>query len=455
MHWSRRRIVRTGLTLLSVGAAAATGLAATAVSAAPGPCPGACVVGQLSGGAGAGTSQSVTGVAGAVSFTITDESSGPLGSADLTPPSGFVIDASTFTPIAADNPQGDGPWAAQVSGNVLQLRDLDLGPGGHFTVQIPVLASCSASSSSPWTLVSEPGDSFVQGGGTLATDASSSLAVTVEGECSLAFTAEPTNAVAGAGITSSGFDPAGSPVAVEATDANGSPIPAIAVGLSAELGSGTLQGSGAAAATGGSGVATFSPISVDQTGYYRLEAAATSFAPAASSLFQIADSATTCGTGCSGTDVSPSVSLDVSVRGGSGDVLSLGLGGFSYSCPGYRTVTTPGGIDLWQPGGVSIVRTRVDETVTITISKALVMSAPNPGAAHFQVCYASTEPFSGGVDVGPAIPGYPATYVGLLGGCARHDPAAGAPCVVSRHKTRAGQEVITFLGAPGDFWGSA
>jgi len=62
--------------------------------------------------------------------------------------------------------------------------------------------------------------------------------------------------------------------------------------------------------------------------------------------------------------------------------------------------------------------------------------------AHWQICFASTEPFvaEGGLAKPTLEVGGTTYYTGLLLRCSPH---ASAPCIVSRHETRAGQVLLT------------
>jgi len=449
------------------------------VASAGGSCAGNCALGvlELTGPppvlnptVGAGTSSSLT-------FTVTNDTAtggsegaagkGPLlvESAELTAPAGFAIQSATLVaPRKHDPPTAHVSidTATTPSTYTVDLDDLDLAPGASISAVLSVTASCAATSGT-WALSVQPAPSPQSKGFTV--DPSSALRVGVTGACSLAFTADPTNAVTGQDITSRGFAPSGSPVEVEARAANGDPVAGIDVTLSAEVGSGTLSGT-TSSTTGGPdagvyGVALFSPLSIGQTGYYSLEASAPAFASATSSLFQITDAATPCTGGCSDAANNPTVSASITVSNpGAGDTLSLALGGFTYQCPDwlsptgyYPTVTTPLGVDLWQASG-SLDPAPRSVQVALTIPGS---APPPPFFPFYQVCYASTEPFSGGTLVGTAqsIPGYAGTtYIGLLPYCPSDPTAADAPCVLSSSYGE-GNAVVTFLGAPGDFWGSA
>jgi hypothetical protein len=474
----RRRLgMLSGAVILAV--AGATGLGG-GVASASGDCSGNCALGvlELTGpppvpnpSLGAGTTSSLT-------FTVSNDTTTPAAatsdnqkrpllveSAALAAPAGFAILSATLVA-----PRHHDPPTAHVSIDTattpptytLELDDLDIAPGASISAVLSVTASCAATSGT-WGLAVQPAPTAHRQGFTV--DPSSTLSVGVTGACTLSFAAGPTNAVAGQDITSEGFVPSGPPVEVEALDAGGDPLGGVDVSLSAELGSGALSGTTysttGAFGSGSFGLAAFSPLSIGQTGYYTIEATAPSFASAASSDFLISGSATACSGNCSGSASSSSVSVAVTVNNpGSGDTLSVGLGGFSYQCPDafsptgyYPTVTGPVGVDLWQSNG-SLDPTQRSEQVTLTFP----ITQPPPWFFPFyQVCYASTAPFFGGTlaSAAQSIPGYSSsTYIGLLPLCPFFPTSDEAPCELSSYVWD-GNAVVTFLGAPGDFWGSA
>jgi hypothetical protein len=217
------------------------------VASAGGGCTGDCVLGvlELTGPppvlnptVGAGTAASLT-------FTVTNDTTGggadgaagsgsegvagkgPLlvESAELTAPSGFAVQSATLVA-----PRKHDPPTAHVSINTattpptytVDLDDLDLAPGASISAVLAVSASCSAGSGS-WALAVQPAPRPTSQKG-FTVDPSSALRVGVTGACSLAFAADPANAVTGQDITDQSFDPSGSPVEVKARDANGDPV---------------------------------------------------------------------------------------------------------------------------------------------------------------------------------------------------------------------------------------
>ena len=117
------------------------------------------------------------------------------------------------------------------------------------------------------------------------------------------------------------------------------------------------------------------------------------------------------------------------------DVLTATGGGFpDLSC------TSIGGI-------VSFTVTNRSKTITMMLAKSLVQQAPNPGAAHFNICWGSPTAFTTKDGTTSAFNVANDEYEGLLPDCSASGPS---PCVASRHKTNAGVEVITVSAPPGD-----
>ena len=293
------------------------------------------------------------------------------------------------------------------------------------------------------------------------------LISTNSNSCVLVFSAQPGNALLSTNITSNGFNSSGAPVAVEVENDNGWPVAGVTVTLSLlPAGSSATLSGPLSSVSDSNGIATFgrseSPLAINQTGYYQLQAGAAASPSAASSGFQITDTAqlcssNPCATSTTGTSTSASATA---VNEQSGDVLSLGLGGFSYSCDNsaqdfYKSVSQPAGTDVWESSG-NTIDTSANGQVTIDISKATGQQSPNRGAAHFQICYASTAtftPLAGTSILTATAPGGITLYYGLLPVCGHEESHTGtAPCLLSRHKGNAGDVILTYDGT-GDFWG--
>jgi hypothetical protein len=248
-----------------------------------------------------------------------------------------------------------------------------------------------------------------------------------------------------------------------ATDDENNPLSGVPVTLKL-LPSGTLLGT-VTETTDSSGVATFGSLAVDTTGYYQLEAStsASQFNTTTSTVFFIADTAQPCSgiTSCSESLADQTGNASATVVNAGDDILSLGLGGLPYNCPGYTTVSGAIATDVWHG---NIIDNAISAQTTLVINKTTVeQRGPDDGASSFQVCYAeqkasaSQAPFT-------TLSGAPASttmlpvgsqtltfYVGLLPDCRSKSPQA--PCLLSRHKDNAGDVILTFLGT-GDYFGS-
>ncbi len=462
--------IRWGVMLL---VAAAMGLPATAnLAGASGGCSSAkCALGSLS------YNPSPVGAGATVNFTFTltnEDTQQSLGSADLTAPSNWVLSSASVT----DGYPAASATANIASGTVLELRSLDVPPGGAITASFTGTVSC-AGAASDWMLQAKQANNFNGNpGNDFVIDSASGLSVQVSGECTLAFVsiAEPakTSFPTGGGtysndITSQPFDPTGAPVEVEAKDGEGNLLGGVTIALSEIYGPTNSKLIGDTSATTGDGtggtslgVASFSPIYVNQTGYYALTASAAGFHTTNSTTFLVTTTSADCNSSCAGDiaagNKTTGVSVDISNATG-GDILSLGLGGFAYSCTGYGTVTGSIGVDLWTASSkYDGTDSAATYDIIIDVPKSEVDASANNGAPFYQICYASTEDFpvrAGGMasqDTDTTtIPGtLTPLYVGLLPDCSSTVPA---PCTVSRTK-KGGDVLIEFFGAPGDFWGS-
>ncbi len=387
-------------------------------SASPVGCHDECVLGLLSAPTGS-----------PLSFTLTNEDSPEyLGSANLSAPSGAMLGL----PVSmTSNGFANTTATAQVSAGTLQLRNLSIPPGNSVTVQF---GACGTSSSSQWSLVAKEANNFTGSSGDSddVIDPASSLAATVYG-CVLNFVAghQPTNALVQQDITSAGFHPAGPPLEVEASDGHGVAISGVSVGMSLVSPGGVSAALGGtlASVTGANGVASWSNLTVDHTGYFQLAAAATGFTSATSNVFLVTQTAQVCGTGSCSTSALSSKTTTATITAlnlqSAGDILSAGLGGYTYGCQapaqgGYASVTDPVGFDVWQSNGTSF-DPAASSQVTIEISKQAVQISPNNGAAFYEICYASNVSFAtrSGTALGSTtIPGSSTPfYYGLLPDC--------------------------------------
>ena len=99
--------------------------------------------------------------------------------------------------------------------------------------------------------------------------------------CVLVFSAQPGNALLSTNITSNGFNSSGAPVAVEVENDNGGPVAGVTVTLSLlPAGSSATLSGPLSSISDSHGIATFgsseSPLAINQTGYYQLQASSRS-----------------------------------------------------------------------------------------------------------------------------------------------------------------------------------
>lgn len=373
-----------------------------------------------------------------ITLTLTNESSQQqLGSANLTAPSGFSV--SSPAPIAGTN--------------TVALRNLALAPGASAAIPVSVSTPC-ATGTYNWTIVAKqsndfngpPGNSFV-----LDASASSLTTTVTGGGCHLEFVTGrgPANASVGSNITSAAYNPTGPRVQVAVVGSSGSTVTAstapITLSISANPGGGSLSPS-PATSDAVAGIATFNSLSIDRHGVgYTLLASSPGITSATSSSFDVTDQGTVCtSSDCSVSAKSDTVDATVSTSNAAvGDTMELSLGLYDLDCAGYDE--PPSDTLLFDYSGSA------GKQVTYTIAKSVVTQIPDNGAAHFQVCYASTSPFTtkdGYVQT--TISAFGTTYyAGVLPDCDASNPDL-VPCVVSKNKTRAGAMQLTFKAPPGD-----
>jgi hypothetical protein len=170
---------------------------------------------------------------------------------------------------------------------------------------------------------------------------------------------------------------------------------------------------------------------------------------------------TSCSASASSATTGDSVTVTTSTPVPQGDVVVAGIegtdSGVSYSCPTYTSSPDVFSFAVYNASGVP---QPIALTVTVRIDKSVVATSGHPGASSWQVCYASTTPFSANAVPGTYTPSTstnpPAATIGgvpyntgLLLGC---PSTQGAPCVQSQNKNMAGDVIVTFL-AFGDPFG--
>jgi hypothetical protein len=434
-------IARVCLGVLAIGLLAAAAPATPAAgSASSGSCTwsGKCYAVTVS------PASPAAGVTTSFAFTITNEAAAQqLGSVQISAPVGFVITGA--------------PGSARLTSSSALFLNLSLAPSATTTLTVSAALPCSGGSYQ-WAIEAKQSNEFHGYGNDFQLDPASrgNLSGWVTGSCSLAFTSdgEPAGTAVNAVITSA-VGSQGGPVKVEVLDGYGevatSSTAAVTVAIGSEPGSGSLSGTLTVSATGG--VAAFSDLSIDQPGDgYTLTATSPGFTPATSDPFKIWESLQRCSTTpCSASASTATTSATVTTSSAipSGDFFGFALGGVDFNCGGtYQRVSDPVSFEVFSPSGVALPSARF--TASLQIDKAAVQASGRTGASQWQICFASTQPFRALTGTsGTALIGGVSYQTGLLPDCSN---CPAAPCVQARHKTKAGDVVVTFL-APGDPYG--
>jgi hypothetical protein len=439
------RATRSGRTLVTIvtGAILWTSIATVALAAdktfsasvSPGP-----LVAGASYGEGARADNQIT-------LTIVNESNqARLGSANVTAPAGVA-------PTAATSSVGTTP--APIVGNVIQLRNLDLGPGASVVVSISARVECG-SNHAPyvWTFAVKQANDFNGTGNDLTQ--SGTTTNTVIGNCAIAWTTQPVSSEdAPTIIKSEIYDPSSDPTAVTVRDGAGLDTVrwwsgAINLSIGDNL-SGGDPGLSGTAGTGSNGVFTFAPtIDVSSTGY-SLKATATptagtpsvgtSTTPVESSNFNIVDDATICAANasCTASSQGPKTKVDVeaSATGGQeGDLVILTINDptLVLDCAGYTETSELIFINVTEDDGVTASGRGF--RASMTLPAALVTQS----ASKYDVCFESVIPFktkSGTM-----------ALKGLLPACVGKTPTP--PCIETKIITKAKDLFIVILVPPGD-----
>lgn len=193
----------------------------------------------------------------------------PLGSSNVTAPTGFTITASSFT---------SAPATATIdptsTSTLLKLRNLNLAPGAPLAVDLTVTTPCTGGSYT-WAIRSKQSNDFngPPGNDFSLQEPDSNLVTSVTGGCRLAWGPQPTTTKVNTLITNAPYNPNGTKVTVRAVDGNDQTITTInglTVTLNQSGGTFTSTGTGftGTTATLVDGVATFAspPLQSDRTG---------------------------------------------------------------------------------------------------------------------------------------------------------------------------------------------
>ena len=367
-----------------------------------------------------------------------------LKSLTFTVPADFVI-------TGASGPGGTSASTLPASSVTLNLPG---NAGNAYTVHVTALAPCVAASSEVWAVSGT--DSLGE------TDevqwSSSPLSVSVQGQCRLLFTGQPAETAVNSDILT-GFNSTGLSLTVQLVDANGNPLaPAdssangtmVTVSIDTNPGGGTLAGS--TTVTSSKGVADFGNLQINNAGAgYDLAASASGFTTATSAFFTVSGQIQACSTSsCTASQSTPTTAASVAASSITGDFVTLGLGGVSFSCNHYNAVSAVAAFGVLNSAGGDVANST--STVTLTVSPSVAKSADRP-LLLWQLCYASQAPFpviptTGGTTVIAGV-----TYhTGLLLPCFLFNPAHPVPCLKSKQRTQAGAVTLTFV-ALGDPYG--
>ena len=270
----------------------------------------------------------------------------------------------------------------------------------------------------------------------------------------LAFVQQPTETV-----KSSPISPAPS---VVATDTWGNTISGATISLDNLV---KLSGTGVfgpppgstSATTDATGTATFGNLSITDVGEYQLHATSNG-AGATSSAFLIANQINPCHGSCNASgSANNNTTTDASVNGAStGSSLAVSVILNTAPPAGVCGNKTPLGagsfVNILNLGTLD----QPDFTITWTLDKSIVNQFTNRGASQFDICLGAEDlkhPDGNGATPWTTKDGSPAVPVsdpilgvtrfwGVLGDCPKNPTS---PCVLSKNKTKAGDEVIKFF----------
>jgi len=374
-----------------------------------------------------------------------DASPQTLGSANITVPAGIVPDPPLTT------------------GDVIELRNLNLAPGATASVSLTARIPCVPDAAGyPWDVQVKQSNDF-NGTGNDFTPTTAPPRLYGAGLCSLRFVdgdpgGQPKGAQRLTNITAEPYLPTStSPVAVRVADGSvdgtvewWSSDVTLSIAAGYNPGAGTL--SGTTVASPNAGVARFmsggvGPQIDKSAGGYRLTASSpgvTGTAPL-SNPFDIVDFGQRCpgaSQRCTGTAFNASFRAQVDTFATPDDLLLLSLGAPdapTFDCLGYAETTDTLAFDVTTlTGGPS----GSAKTVLYTIL------SPVKSAPQYDVCFRSLAPFTA-KSLLPALLQIDGSYVALLPDCRRVNDVP--PCVSNRARVN-GTVVLTITAPQGDPW---
>jgi hypothetical protein len=375
-----------------------------------------------------------------ISLTIVNESNqARLGSANVTAPEGLTVTASSSSVGTNPNPV--------VGGSVIQLRNLDLGPGGSVIVSISARVECASNHASyVWGFAVKQANDFNGTGNDLA-KVGALTANTVTGACGIAFSKQPKAAEnAPTSITNKIYDPAGDSVTVTVMDSAGlDSVPwwsgsvSLAIGDDPTAGQAVIGGTTSGNAQNGN--VTFAPtISLAASGYSLLATASPNAGPSSgtspaaveSDNFNIVDDADICvnaSSKCKAESQGPKTKavVEAGTGGAEGDLVILSLNDPAVtppSCGGGYVPTSELFVFNVTTSNGSTASNR-PKTATFTMAAQFVTQS----ASKYQVCFQGNS--------GPAT---------FLAGCATKNPVL--PCIVSKALDKS-KNLVIVVAAPG------
>jgi hypothetical protein len=363
-----------------------------------------------------------------------------IGSANLTVP-------AAFTAVSASV---EGPGTVTRTGNVVQLRNLDIAPGDSLTVTVVANVPCVVGNNT-WSVIAKQANDFSgPPGNDFGPLVDSNLTTSVTG-CSgvaLRFVGQPANAHANQAITTTPLNsPPGGPVTVEVIDGTGNRLTTSSAVITMSLVPDTAALNGTKVVTAVNGLATFADLSIDAPGSYKLLASSEGLTSVTSSTFQVVanDAQTVCveDVNCTATLSNADAQFDITAQGNAqfdAGVLTLNRM-TGLDCAGYNELVQGDfAVDFLPNPGF----TGRQKLATLTISKEAMQALPENGAAQVNMCFGAPFRFAVKPGTPPLQEPQPGFFVGLLPDCGT------PPCVSKRNKTQAGQGVIQARAPGGD-----
>jgi hypothetical protein len=363
-----------------------------------------------------------------------------LGSARVTPPTGFVITAASAV-------RGSTTLPVTIASGSVTVNDIDLKhPGKTAVVTVQASVACGVVGPKSWGVEARNTSTFTSSyAKVLVRHSSSQLTTNVSG-CSLAFVdgRGPTSAETGQTITSVPGEPSGQPIAVQLRAGSGAPANQSGVGISLAIVAGTgtagaALGGTTSATTDGTGLAVFAPT-IDLSGRdYRLAAsAAGAIASATSAAFDIDDVVQPCAGSCSGTATLGATTASVSATS-NGGLLTMSLGLDALDCNDAVNGFYVGSSEVLT---FSVTPAAGRTTVVMKLAKAAVTKA----FFKYEACFASEDSAFVNKLGNPIAAG----QAGILPWCSNIFHPSGGPCLVLKWADLHGNVYVKFSVPQGD-----